>query len=162
MGWLTLLFIVFGIFVYVSLGHYLEASEREALARRVRQVADMVERYPPDWSLVGKEIKNHFAPEVNNRFTRLTVDGQVKYMAGAPLDHGFDPRLMPPAAATNPEGESFGRRSATDGTVLYVVALSKTWNGKRLVVEEGSAEAPTQEALPPCRKGYSLCAGLFQ
>ena len=37
-GWLTLLFIIFGIFVYSSLGYYLKRDLHEALSRRVRQV----------------------------------------------------------------------------------------------------------------------------
>ena len=45
-GWLTLLFVVFGLFVYQSLDHYLRESLREALARRARQVADTAQRLP--------------------------------------------------------------------------------------------------------------------
>src|SRR5205085_12694945 len=111
------------IFVYRSLGHYLEASEREALARRVRQIADMVQRYPPDWAQIGEAIHSHFAPEVNNRLTRVTVNRSVTYVAGAPSDRSFDPAEVPPAAASAPEGESFSRRATADGTVLYVVVL---------------------------------------
>jgi heavy metal sensor kinase len=146
-GWLTLLFIVFGIFVYRSLAHYLEASEREALTRRVRQVADMVQRYPPDWAQIGEAIHSHFAPEVNNRLTRVTVDGKVRYLAGAPLDHSFDPALVPPPPENVKRGESFDRRVTPDGTGLYVVVLARTLDGKNLVIEEGSAEAPTEAAL---------------
>jgi two-component system OmpR family sensor kinase len=146
-GWLTLLFIIFGIFVYRSLGHYLEASEREALSRRVRQIADLVQRYPPDWAQIGEAIHSHFAPEVNNRLTRVTVDGKISYVAGAPLDHSFDPAMVPLPPENVKRGESFDRRVTPEGTGLYVVVLARTLDGKNLVVEEGSAEAPTKAAL---------------
>jgi heavy metal sensor kinase len=146
-GWLTLLFVVFGIFVYDSLGHYLERSERAALARRVRQVADIVPLYPADWARLSRAIERHFAPEVNNRLTRVTLDGTIIYSAGAPQDRSFDPKDVPPPAFNALEGESFGRRTTPDGTVLYIVTLVRSLDGKRLVVEEGSAEEPTRAAL---------------
>ena len=88
-GWLTFLFLVFGVFVYASLAHYLEESLREALARRARQVADIVLRSPFDPERLSQEIQKHFAPEANNRFTRATVNGTVIYLSGPPPDGSF-------------------------------------------------------------------------
>ncbi|HUR46607.1 MAG TPA: hypothetical protein VMZ27_12080, partial [Candidatus Saccharimonadales bacterium] len=146
-GWLTILFIVFGVFVYRSLKHYLESSEREALARRVHQVADIAPRYPSDWVRLGQVIGSHFAPEVNNRLTRVILDGKVTYLSGPPLDRSFEPSDVPVLPIDTPEGEYFDRRTTPNGTALYVVALASTLNGKRLVVEEGTAEEPTRHAL---------------
>ena len=95
-GWLTVLFVVFGIFVYASLSHHLEKAMREALARRARQVADTVQRSSLDWDVLGREIQNHFAPEANNRFTRVTLNDGVTYVAGAPADRVLIPRLCHP------------------------------------------------------------------
>jgi heavy metal sensor kinase len=145
-SWLTLLFVVFGIFVYGSLGYYLKESLRDALARRTRQVADLVQRSPPDWKALAHGIQNHFAPEANNRFTRVTVNGAITYVAGVPSDRGFNPQEVPTAPEVI-EGEFFGRRVLPDGTALLIVVLSRVAGDKRLVVEEGSVEAPIKTTL---------------
>lgn len=145
-SWLTVLFMVFGVFVYFSLGYYLTRDLQEALARRVRQVAALVHRSPLDWDALGQAIHSHFAPEENSRFTRVTVNGMVTYVAGRPTDGSFDPSVVPAPPATV-EGESFGRRTLPDGTVLFIVILAKTANTNRFVVEEGSAAAPIKATL---------------
>lgn len=145
-GWLTVLFIVFGLFVYGSLSNHLKEALREALARRARQVVSIVQQPSVDWHSIGAEIQTHFAPEANNRFTRVTVNGVVTYVAGSPSDRSFDPGTVP-AAPAGGDGESFDRRIAADGTALLIVVVSKTSNGVRFVAEEGSAEAPLVETL---------------
>jgi hypothetical protein len=62
-GWLTALFVVFGIFVYVSLGHYLEKSLREALARRARQVAEMVQRSTLERAYSARKSQKRLRPK---------------------------------------------------------------------------------------------------
>jgi heavy metal sensor kinase len=145
-GWLTLLFIVFGIFVYFSLGFYLKRELREALARRVRQVAVLVQRSPLGWEAQGLEIHHTFAPEENNRFTRVTVNGGVTYVAGPPSDRSFEPRTVP-VASEPPAGESFDRRVLPDQSALLVVVLSRSVGTNAFVIEEGSAEAPIKTTL---------------
>ena len=145
-GWVTILFIVFGFFVYGSLGYYLKEALREALARRARQVADLVQRSTLPWERLGDEIHSHFAPEVNNRLTRVTVDGEIKYVSGAPGDRSFDPGSVPPAT-TGKSGESFERRISSDGRVLFVVVLTRITPTRTFIVEEGSAEAPITNTL---------------
>ncbi len=144
-GLLTVLFVVFGMFVYTSLRHHLTEGLRAALARRVRQVGDLVQRSPPNWARLGQEIQTHFAPEANNRFTRVTIDQRVEYVSAAPSDNSFDPKEVPAPSA--PPGESFSQRTTANGTVLWIFVLSKMVNGRSLVVEEGSAEAPIKTAL---------------
>ena len=129
-GWLTLLFLVFGVFVYASLGYYLKDSLREALARRTRQVADLVQRSPLDWPSLGREIQSHFAPEANNRFTRVMVDGTVRYVSDAPSDRSFDP-LVVPRPAKLAAGETFELRRLPDGTSLFMVVLFRPTPGDR-------------------------------
>jgi heavy metal sensor kinase len=145
-GWLTVLFVVFGIFVYASLAHYLKDSLREALARRARQVADIVLRSSIDTRVLGQEIQKNFAPEANNRFTRALVNGEIIYVSGAPADGSFKPELVPLPAATGEE-ESFGRRTLPDGTVLLVVMVQRTAGAKRVTAEEGYSVAPLEATL---------------
>lgn len=145
-GWLTLLFIVFGVFVYSSLGYYLKRDLREALARRVRQVDVLVQRSPLGPAALGKEIHHTFAPEANNRFTRVTVNGVVTYVAGPPSDRSFNPDIVPPARDMA-AGESFDRRVLSNGSALFIVVLSRTVGTNTFVAEEGFAEAPIRQTL---------------
>jgi len=145
-GWLAVLFVVFGIFVYQSLSYYLKDSLREALARRARQVADVAQRTTVDWETTGREIKTHFAPEANSRLTRVTINGEIVYVSGPPADASFDPRVVP-AAGEVPAGESFVRRALPDGRVLYVVVLSRLAGDRNFVIEEGFSEGPIRTTL---------------
>jgi heavy metal sensor kinase len=145
-GWLAVLFVVFGIFVYQSLSYYLKDSLREALARRARQVADLAQRTTLDWETTGTEIQTHFAPEANSRLTRVTINDEIVYVSGPPADASFDPRTVP-AAGVVPAGESFVRRALPDGRVLYVVVLARLAGGRNFVVEEGFSEGPIRTTL---------------
>jgi heavy metal sensor kinase len=145
-GWLTVLFVVFGIFVYASLGHYLEKALREALIRRARQVADTVQRSALNWNVLGLEIQNHFAPEANNRLTRVTVNNVVTYVSGIPADRTFDPRTVPDARTLKTEG-SYDRRTLPNGVVLLVAVVLRQDGANRIVVEEGSSVAPLEATL---------------
>jgi heavy metal sensor kinase len=145
-GWLTALFLVFGFLMYESLGYYLKESLREALARRARQVADLVQRSPLEWDALGEEIHSHFAPEANSRLTRVTIDGVVTYVSGPPADQSFDPGAVPPAPQ-GADGESFGRRLMPHGTALFVVVIRKATPEEHFVIEEGFSEGPIKATL---------------
>ena len=145
-GWLTVLFTAFGSLSYVTLKYHLEKDMREALARRARQVADTTRRLSSDWSALGDAIHTHFAPEANDRLTRVTVDGTVAYVSDSPVDESFDPAMVPPASESI-TGESFERRVLPDGTVLFVVSLPRAIDGKPFIIEEGFSTAPIDTAL---------------
>lgn len=145
-GWLTMLFVFFGVFVYSSLDHYFEKSLRDALLRRARQVTDRVQRSKLDWPALSAEIQNEFAPEASSRFTRVTTNGTVAYVSGTPADRSFNPASVP-AAPSAQKTESFGHRMLPDGTGLLIVMVSRTSNGVRLVVEEGSSMASMRATL---------------
>jgi two-component system OmpR family sensor kinase len=140
------LFVIFGIFVYATLDHYLERALREALTRRVRQVADMVQRSTAAPDALGSQIQRTFAPEVNNRFTRVLTNGAVIYVSGPPADRSFDPKAVPlPAGAAL--GESHGRRTLPDGTVLLIVVIAREGAAQSFVVEEGESVRPIESTL---------------
>jgi heavy metal sensor kinase len=145
-GWLTVLFVVFGFFVYTSLAHYLKRDLQAALARRARQVADLVQRSPLPWDALGREIHTHFAPEANSRLTRVSVDGEITYISGRPTDGSFNPQSVPVSVAVD-EREVFHRIESSDGRVLFVLFLTRVRDGKTYLIEEGSAEAPISATL---------------
>jgi heavy metal sensor kinase len=143
-GWLALLYVVFGIFMYASLRQHLTEALRHALSRRARQVTELAQR-SVDFQALGPEIRSHFAPEANHRLTRVSVNGAIMYVSGPPSDHSFDPKAVSVVAGS--QGESFGRRTSTDGRSLFIVAISTTTTNGNLLVEEGEAEAPLHNTL---------------
>ncbi len=145
-GWLTILFVIFGVFVYASLAHYLEMALREALVRRARQIADTVGRSSADATILAHEIQSHFAPEANSRFTRAIVNGVVTYTSGSPADGSFDPATVPLPRRIEHE-ESYDRRTLPDGTVLLIAAVSRTTGSKVVLAEEGYSVTPMQATL---------------
>jgi heavy metal sensor kinase len=95
---------------------------------------------------LGREIQIHFAPEANNRFTRVIVDDVVSYVAGPPADWSFDPDKVPLPPNPGP-GETFERRTLPDGTALLVVVLPRVTSKHRFIIEEGASEARIQSTL---------------
>jgi heavy metal sensor kinase len=145
-GWLTVLFVVFGFFVYGSLRYNLRESLRQSLERRANTIADLAQKLPTDRTNLAAEIQRRFAPEANHRFTRVVIDGTVVYTSGEPSDRSFDPSGVP-RQPIPPEGESFDRLFLPDGESLLAVTVSRTDGVRTIVTEEGSAEAPLRATL---------------
>lgn len=145
-GWLTVIFIVFGVFVYASLSYYLERSLRDALARRARLVAEIAQQATGDWEHLGAQIQRHFAPEANSRFTRISRNGTVLYASGAPADQSFNSKQVPLPDLKVP-GEMAGRRTLPDGTVLLVVVVGRGSPENLTVAEEGQSVAAMDSTL---------------
>ena len=138
-GWLTVVFLVFGVVVYKSLDYYLVRALRQALEMRTRHIGSLIERPTEDWRALGREIHFRFAPEENNRFTRITADGQIRYVAGPPRDGSFNPALVPPAAQK--VEASFERRALPNGELMLVAVRPVQIDGRTVLVEEGFSKA---------------------
>ena len=138
-GWLAIVFMGFGVVVYKSLDYYLERALRQALEMRTRHLASLLQRPMLDWDALGQEIHFRFAPEENNRFTRLTANGELKYVAGPPADASFDPAVVPSAAQK--VEPSFERRKLPNGELLLVAVRPVLVNGTNVVIEEGFSKA---------------------
>lgn len=157
-GWLTILFSVFGVSMYTSLSYYLEQSLRDALARRTRLVANLVERSALARETPGEEIRRYFAPEANSRFTRVTLDGKAIYVSGRPADHSFDPQAVPPAPQ-KVERELFGKRLLRDGNALYIAVKPRVVGKQKYLIEEGASDDFIKAALRSWV--VALVVGLF-
>src|SRR2546430_280570 len=96
-GLLALLILLFGTSTWVGLRHYLNQSLNESLGRQARQIG---ESFLTDVATSGEgyvigEINEHYAPELNNRFVRVTrSDGSVLYVSGRPKESRFDPSAI--------------------------------------------------------------------
>jgi heavy metal sensor kinase len=108
-AWYTLLlsitFALVSAATFYGLQHYLRGTLRDSLKRRSGQIEQLLKALPEDASagLIGREIEDRLAPEVNNRFVRITRgSGTLIYRSGAPYDHSFDPSTVPYRSSSMP------------------------------------------------------------
>src|ERR1019366_8368223 len=104
----------------------------ETQARRARQIAETLVANEPRTgeAYVVRQIKELYAPELGDRFIRVTrSDGSLLYVSGPPNDQTFDPSKVPPAK----EGgrAEFSRLEALgDGSALLIAAF-RTMTGDK-------------------------------
>jgi hypothetical protein len=96
-AWYTLLlsvtFVLVGTGTYYGLRQYLHSNMRDSLRRRSTEVEQILLQSPADISdsAIAQEIKLRLAPQVNNRFVRLTrVPGKLILLSGPPSDGSFN------------------------------------------------------------------------
>jgi len=136
------LLLVFGATSYFGLAGYLEWSLRDSLENQAQQIAVS---HLADVGLTGEdyvigEIEEHYAPEINSRFVRVTRgDGSILYASGIPEDESFDPTGL--GAATLPSDEPFTRKvflpDGKGGLLLYTMPFTAR-DGSRYTIEIGA------------------------
>src|SRR5689334_10978200 len=108
--------ILLGVFIYLALGHYLAVSLNESLAKQARQIGEtlVTNIIQSGDAYVIDEIKEHFAPEINNHFVRVTrADGSLLYVSGLPRDLSFDPTTV--ALQADPGSREYSREERLAG-----------------------------------------------
>src|SRR5947209_8058180 len=93
-GLLTGVFLLFGALMFFGLKHFLEGNLEESQSRRARQIGEtlLAKVNQTGEAYVVEAIKSRYAPELNDRFIRVTrSDGRVLYTSGVPKDQSFDP-----------------------------------------------------------------------
>ena len=88
---------LFGAATYLGLERYLQKSLEESLVRQARSIGDVlivnINQSGEDY--VDNEITEHYSPEINGRFIRVTrADGKQIYVSGPPKDGTFNPALV--------------------------------------------------------------------
>src|SRR5438132_9647396 len=89
---------------------YLQKPLGESLIKQARSIGDVlivnINQSGEDY--VNNEITEHYSPEINGRFIRVTrADGKRIYISGPPKDGTFDPALV--AAPRVPFPQEFTR-----------------------------------------------------
>lgn len=89
--------VLFGAASYIGLERYLQKSLEESLSKQARSIGDVlivnINQSGEDY--VDNEITEHYSPEINGRFIRVTrADGKRIYVSGPPKDRTFDPDLV--------------------------------------------------------------------
>ncbi len=171
---LTGVFLLLGAIMFLDLRYFLQNNLRETQARRARQLADSVlsQTAKTGDSNVAHDIEDRFAPEVNDRFIRVTrADGTVLYASGVPKDQSFDPTHLP-ALMPAPQREFYQKLQLPDGEILVDAALNYTApDGQRYLVEVGVPFTPVATMLShsfvqlafglPVALLVAICGGYF-
>src|SRR5215471_10984147 len=139
-GLLALLLLLFGASTYLGLRHYLNQTLNESLGRQARQIGEgfLIDVAIGGEGYVISEINEHYAPELNNRFVRVTrADGSVLYVSGKPKESHFDPTAVSTVSA--PVNRDFLREEHVPGGELLIYAHPFTERtGQRFLIEVGA------------------------
>jgi len=130
--------VLFGAATYVGLERYLQKSLEESLVKQARSIGDvlLVNINQSGQDYVDNEITEHYSPEINGRFIRVTrADGKRIYVSGSPKDGTFDPALV--AAPRLPVAREFVREvEMSDGHELLLHGLPyKASDGTQFIIE---------------------------
>ena len=124
-GLLAGIFLLLCAVLYLDLRHFLEKDLRESQSRRTRQIVNtlLVHVQQTGESYVASQTKDWYAPEINDRFIRITrADGTLVYVSDAPKDGSFDPAevpIFPPSSETE-----FSRKVKLSGGNTLLIAAT--------------------------------------
>jgi heavy metal sensor kinase len=132
---------LFGVSTYVGLERYLQRSLEESLSKQARSIGDvlLVNINQSGEDYVDNEITEHYSPEINGRFIRVTrADGKRIFVSGIPKDGTFDPALVP--APQLPGTQAFSREvEMSDGHELLLHRLPfRAVDGTLFLIEVGA------------------------
>jgi heavy metal sensor kinase len=146
--WYTLLlsatFALVGIGMFYGLQQYLRSSLRDSLRRRSAQVEQILDQGRSDISnaQISDAINTRVSPEFNNRFVRVTREPvTLVYRSGPPADRSFDPKAVPPMAATWLNSRMVRRTATVPDQRLMVNATQIDTPSGRYVIELGTSLA---------------------
>jgi heavy metal sensor kinase len=140
-GLLALLLVLFGGSTWFGLAHYLHRSLSDSLARQAEQIGEnfLLDVQTSGERYVIDEINEHYSPEQNDHFVRVTrADGSSLYVSGIPIHKGFDPSQV---SASPPVSAGAGSREEhlPGGGELLIYSLPFTArDGSRFVIESGA------------------------
>src|SRR5438067_5160472 len=130
--------VLFGAASYVGLERYLQKSLEESLVKQARSIGDVliVNINQSGQDYVNNEITEHYSPEINGRFIRVTrVDGKQVFVSGLPKDGTFDPAQVPPPQL--PAAQPFSHEvEMSDGHELLLHGLPyRASDGSQFLIE---------------------------
>jgi hypothetical protein len=133
--------ILFGAASYIGLERYLQKSLEESLIKQARSIGDVliVNINQSGQDYVQNEITEHYSPEINGRFIRVTqADGKQIFISGLPKDGTFDPVRVPPPQL--PVSEAISHEvEMSDGHEILLHALPyQARDGTRFLIEVGA------------------------
>ncbi len=143
-GLLLLVVAAFGAYTYHAVREHLTGLTKQTLLRRAIQIASALSSKPEADSQMRGEMEATYAPALNDRFIRVTRDGEVIYVSGKPNDGSFVPDAVPradfSAASAREEPIPSGGRLLVAGAPIHM-------GTHRVLVEVGSSESATDTVL---------------
>src|SRR6266478_10083078 len=126
---------------YIGLQRYLQKSLEETLVKQARSIGDvlLVNINQSGEDYVTNEVTEHYSPEINGRFIRITrADGKRIFLSGPPKDASFDPVRVPAPAL--PVTQGFSREiEMSDGHELLLHGLPfKAADSTQFLIEVGA------------------------
>ncbi len=152
-GLLGALLLLFGGSTWLGLAHYLNRSLGESLARQARQIGEnfLLDVGTSGESYVIEEINEHYSPERNDHFVRVTrADGSALYVSGTPISKGFDPAHVSaaPLSSFSSGRDATREEHLSGGGELLIYSLPFTArDGSRYVIETGAPYDSIEDAL---------------
>jgi heavy metal sensor kinase len=143
---------------YLGLERYLEKSLDESLTTQSRTIAQtlLVNIRQSGDEYVLNEINEHFAPEINGRFVRVTRgDGSILFVSGLPKDRSFDPAAIHSLSGTLREHSQEVTVGDDRELLLHVLPYSNR-DGDHFLVEVGAPYWQIEKVL----HGLILAFGL--
>ncbi len=143
---------------YLGLERYLEKSLDESLTTQSRTIAQtlLVNIRQSGDEYVVNEINEHFAPEINGRFVRVTRgDGSILFVSGMPKDQSFDPAAIHSLSGTLREHSQEVTVGDDRELLLHVLPYSNR-DGDHFLVEVGAPYWQIEKVL----HGLILAFGL--
>lgn len=139
-GLLTISLVVFCTCVFLGLRNYLNDGLRANLAEQTRSIGEklLIDVNEKGEQYVIAETNEHYAPEINGRFIRITrSDDSVLYQSSFPADRTFDPNQIPIQKVSL---SSMGFRTAKIGKAIFLIHSYPytTQDGKRFLIEAGA------------------------
>jgi heavy metal sensor kinase len=149
-GLLALLLALFGGSTWFGLAHYLQRSLTDSLARQARQIGEdfLLDVQTSGESYVVEEINEHYSPEKNDHFVRVTrADGSALYVSGAPINKGFDPSQISAAPLSSSRAGAREEHLPGGGELLIYSLPFTARDGSRFVIESGAPYGAIENAL---------------
>jgi heavy metal sensor kinase len=137
---LSVTFALVGAGMFYGLGHYLRSNMRDVLQRRSAQVEQvLVESQATVTSdLIGGAVEVRIAPEINNRFLRITrAPSTLMYRSGQPADRSFDPAAIPPISGSWPRAATVHQTLVSPERTLMIRATPVFAPSGQYLVELG-------------------------
>lgn len=148
-GLLIAVFVLVGGLMYAGLKHYLEHSLGESQNRRALQISEtlLAQIASTGDKYVADEIGARFAPEINDRFVRVSEGTNILYVSRNPKDGSFDASHVP-AVRVGALKASWRKQEIPGDQELLIASIPyQTVQGRRFLVEVGQSLGPIQEVL---------------
>jgi len=157
---LLLVTVAFAGFTYWRVRRYVVDVVGGSMLHRAEQISrSLLRGVPVDESYVAKEIEIRYAPELNDRFIRITrADGSALYCSRNPADRSFTPGNVPYLKAKTLK-PGLREEAPSDEAKMLIAAVPYSNDQGSYLVEAGTSLAGANRVMEALL--WTLTAGLL-